>query len=145
MWSRSQNSRSFSVKRQSEKKLRRLIWRRRRDETTPHTSILFTNVFITLSISALGLIFLLYSSYSRSRYLCTVDLPFFLSVCFLRKLWLLIGRRNEKEKKWECTDIEIQRHVVRSILAFLDCFSRGTSNHRLIKVNTSLIHTCLFC
>ncbi|VVA89937.1 unnamed protein product [Arabis nemorensis] len=47
-------------------------------------------------------------------------------------------RRNEKEKKkWECTDIEIQRHVVRSILAFLDCFSRGTSNHRLIKDSVS--------
>ncbi|KAL1188818.1 BTB/POZ domain-containing protein [Cardamine amara subsp. amara] len=40
---------------------------------------------------------------------------------------------DEKEKKWTCTDIEIQRHVVKSISAFLDCFSRATANNRLIK------------
>ncbi|XP_010475090.1 PREDICTED: BTB/POZ domain-containing protein At1g04390 [Camelina sativa] len=38
---------------------------------------------------------------------------------------------DEKGKKWKCTDIEIQRHVVKSISAFLDCFSRATSNNRL--------------
>ncbi|ESQ36487.1 hypothetical protein EUTSA_v10006788mg [Eutrema salsugineum] len=43
----------------------------------------------------------------------------------------------DKEKKWECTDIEIQRHVVRSISAFLDCFSRATANNRLIKDSIS--------
>ncbi|CAF1923681.1 BTB/POZ domain-containing protein At1g04390 isoform X1 [Brassica napus] len=50
---------------------------------------------------------------------------------------------DEKEKKWECTDIEIQRHVVRSISAFLDCFSRATANHRLIKDSISDIARAL--
>ncbi|KFK42779.1 hypothetical protein AALP_AA1G038200 [Arabis alpina] len=50
---------------------------------------------------------------------------------------------DEKEKKWECTDIEIQRHVVKSISAFLDCFSKGTSNHRLIKDSVSDIAKAL--
>ncbi|AAB70453.1 F19P19.16 [Arabidopsis thaliana] len=44
---------------------------------------------------------------------------------------------DEKEKKWKCTDIEIQRHVVKSISAFLDCFSRATANNRLIKDSIS--------
>ncbi|XP_023645948.1 BTB/POZ domain-containing protein At1g04390 [Capsella rubella] len=44
---------------------------------------------------------------------------------------------DEKEKKWKCTDIEIQRHVVKSISAFLDCFSRATAHNRLIKDSIS--------
>ncbi|KAF8111682.1 hypothetical protein N665_0073s0040 [Sinapis alba] len=50
---------------------------------------------------------------------------------------------DEKEKKWECTDVEIQRHVVRSVSAFLDCFSRATANHRLIKDSISDIARAL--
>ncbi|XVE52868.1 hypothetical protein DITRI_Ditri02bG0159100 [Diplodiscus trichospermus] len=40
---------------------------------------------------------------------------------------------DDKERKWKCTDIEIQRHVVRSLSAFLDSTSGHASNHRLLK------------
>ncbi|XP_021288391.1 BTB/POZ domain-containing protein At1g04390 [Herrania umbratica] len=40
---------------------------------------------------------------------------------------------DDKEKKWQCTDIEIQRHVIRSLAAFLDCISGDASHHRLLK------------
>ena len=35
-----------------------------------------------------------------------------------------------------CTDIEVQRHVVRSIAAFLDSISGDTLQHPLVKVFT---------
>lgn len=38
-----------------------------------------------------------------------------------------------KELNWKCTDIEIQRHVVRSIAAFLDSVSAETLQHPLFK------------
>ncbi|XP_021603154.1 BTB/POZ domain-containing protein At1g04390 isoform X8 [Manihot esculenta] len=38
-----------------------------------------------------------------------------------------------KESKWQCTDIEIQRHVIRSISSFLDCISGDTTHHPLVK------------
>lgn len=40
-----------------------------------------------------------------------------------------------KESKWQCTDIEIQRHVIRSISSFLDCISGDTTHHPLVKVS----------
>ncbi|EOY13801.1 BTB/POZ domain-containing protein, putative isoform 1 [Theobroma cacao] len=40
---------------------------------------------------------------------------------------------DDKEKKWQCTNIEIQRHVIRSLAAFLDCISGDASHHRLLK------------
>lgn len=47
--------------------------------------------------------------------------------------------------KWKCTDIEIQRHVVRSIAAFLDSVSAETLQNPLFKVflfsNYLLIYT----
>lgn len=52
---------------------------------------------------------------------------------------LSLGTRfsDNKEKRWQCTDMEIQRHVVRSIVAFLDCISGDTSNHPLVKDSIS--------
>ncbi|CAK9157782.1 unnamed protein product [Ilex paraguariensis] len=48
---------------------------------------------------------------------------------------LNIGFRccDDKGRKWHCTDIEMQRLVVRSIDAFLDCISSETSQHPLVK------------
>ncbi|KAK0592630.1 hypothetical protein LWI29_022528 [Acer saccharum] len=48
---------------------------------------------------------------------------------------LSLGTRyyDEKELKWKCTDIEIQRHVVRSIAAFLDSVLGDTVHHPLVK------------
>ncbi|XP_071730305.1 BTB/POZ domain-containing protein At1g04390-like [Rutidosis leptorrhynchoides] len=42
-------------------------------------------------------------------------------------------RNDEGGRKWCCTDVETQRHVVRSIDAFLDCISSETSQHPLVK------------
>lgn len=45
-----------------------------------------------------------------------------------------LGLRNDEGgRKWCCTDVETQRHVVRSIDAFLDCISSETSQHPLVK------------
>uniref|UniRef100_A0A6M2F225 At1g04390 ARM repeat domain-containing protein n=1 Tax=Populus davidiana TaxID=266767 RepID=A0A6M2F225_9ROSI len=38
-----------------------------------------------------------------------------------------------KEWKWKCTDIEIQRHVVRSISSFIESASPDTLHHPLVK------------
>ncbi|XP_021644758.2 BTB/POZ domain-containing protein At1g04390 isoform X2 [Hevea brasiliensis] len=48
---------------------------------------------------------------------------------------LSLGTRvyDGKESKWQCTDIEIQRHVIRSIASFLDCISGDTLQHPLVK------------
>lgn len=43
-------------------------------------------------------------------------------------------RNDEGGRRWCCTDVETQRHVVRSIDAFLDCISSDTSQHPLVKV-----------
>ncbi|KAK8542817.1 hypothetical protein V6N13_136636 [Hibiscus sabdariffa] len=40
---------------------------------------------------------------------------------------------DDKDRKWKCTDLEIQKHVVRSLAAFLDSSSGPASNHRLLK------------
>lgn len=40
---------------------------------------------------------------------------------------------DEKGRKWQSTDVEIQRLVLRSISAFLDYVSAQTSNHPLVK------------
>ncbi|KAE8733663.1 hypothetical protein F3Y22_tig00001120pilonHSYRG00349 [Hibiscus syriacus] len=40
---------------------------------------------------------------------------------------------DDKDRKWKCTDLEIQKHVVRSLAAFLDSSSGASSNHRLLK------------
>ncbi|XP_030962752.1 BTB/POZ domain-containing protein At1g04390 isoform X3 [Quercus lobata] len=40
---------------------------------------------------------------------------------------------DDKTRKWMCTDIEVQRHVVRSIAAFLDSISGDTLHHPLVK------------
>ncbi|KAL8239140.1 hypothetical protein R6Q59_015707 [Mikania micrantha] len=45
-----------------------------------------------------------------------------------------LGLRNEEGgRRWSCTDVETQRHVVRSIEAFLDCMSSDMSSHPLVK------------
>jgi hypothetical protein len=50
-------------------------------------------------------------------------------------LCLKIDRYSEgKEWKWKCTDIEIQRHVVRSISSFIESASPDTLHHPLVKV-----------
>ncbi|KAJ4726629.1 BTB/POZ domain-containing protein [Melia azedarach] len=48
-------------------------------------------------------------------------------------LSLGISYYDGKELKWKCTDIEIQRHVIRSIAAFLDSISRGMVQHSFVK------------
>ncbi|KAL1064050.1 hypothetical protein V6Z11_D13G184800 [Gossypium hirsutum] len=40
---------------------------------------------------------------------------------------------DDKERKWKCTDLEIQKHVVRSLAAFLDSSSGHASTYRLLK------------
>ncbi|KAB1995732.1 hypothetical protein ES319_D13G180600v1 [Gossypium barbadense] len=40
---------------------------------------------------------------------------------------------DDKERKWKCTDLEIQKHVVRSLAAFLDSSSGDASTYRLLK------------
>ena len=74
-------------------------------------------LLFTLNLSMFNLLFSLFEFVSWENFGCWL-----VRVC------------DEKEKKWKCTDIEIQRHVVKSISAFLDCFSRATANNRLIKV-----------
>ncbi|WCJ36997.1 BTB/POZ domain-containing protein At1g04390 [Euphorbia peplus] len=48
---------------------------------------------------------------------------------------LSLGSRfyDGNEFKWQCSDIEIQRHVVRSIASFLDCVSADIVYHPLVK------------
>uniref|UniRef100_A0A2P2KLU7 BTB/POZ domain-containing protein At1g04390 isoform X2 n=1 Tax=Rhizophora mucronata TaxID=61149 RepID=A0A2P2KLU7_RHIMU len=48
---------------------------------------------------------------------------------------LKLGHRcyDDKEAKWQCTDIEIQRHVLRSIASFLTCISGDNLKHPLVK------------
>jgi hypothetical protein len=41
---------------------------------------------------------------------------------------------DDNTRKWQSMDIEIQRHVVRSIAAFLDSISGDTIHHPLVKV-----------
>ncbi|CAL2253303.1 unnamed protein product [Prunus armeniaca] len=52
---------------------------------------------------------------------------------------LSLGNRfcGDKAKKWQCKDIEIQRHVVHSIAAFLDYISGDTLHHPLVKASVS--------
>ncbi|XP_021819201.1 BTB/POZ domain-containing protein At1g04390 isoform X5 [Prunus avium] len=52
---------------------------------------------------------------------------------------LSLGNRfcGDKAKKWQCMDIEIQRHVVHSIAAFLDYISGDTLHHPLVKASVS--------
>ncbi|XP_050221783.1 BTB/POZ domain-containing protein At1g04390 [Mercurialis annua] len=38
-----------------------------------------------------------------------------------------------KEWKWQCADIEIQKHVIRSIASFLDCVSGDIVHNSLVK------------
>ncbi|KAM3732168.1 hypothetical protein ACB098_11G040100 [Castanea mollissima] len=48
---------------------------------------------------------------------------------------LNLGTRSydDKTRKWMSTDIEVQRHVVRTIAAFLDSISGDTLHHPLVK------------
>ncbi|KAF5774008.1 putative chromatin remodeling & transcription regulator BTB-POZ family [Helianthus annuus] len=47
---------------------------------------------------------------------------------------LALGLRNEEGgRRWSCTDVETQRHVVRTIDAFLECISSDMSLHPLVK------------
>ncbi|KAL4598464.1 hypothetical protein ACB092_11G061400 [Castanea dentata] len=52
---------------------------------------------------------------------------------------LNLGTRSydDKTRKWMSTDIEVQRHVVRSIAAFLDSISGDTLHHPLVKSSKS--------
>ncbi|KAL0306141.1 UNVERIFIED_CONTAM: BTB/POZ domain-containing protein [Sesamum radiatum] len=43
-------------------------------------------------------------------------------------------RSSESRGKWQCPDIEIQRLVLRSVDAFLDCISTETLQYPLVKV-----------
>lgn len=47
---------------------------------------------------------------------------------------------NNREHKWQCKDIEIQRLVVRSLDAFLDGTTSETSQHQLVKVFKNLLY-----
>jgi hypothetical protein len=59
----------------------------------------------------------------------------FLGFAYESILCLKIDRYSEgKEWKWKCTDIEIQRHVVRSISSFIESASPDTLHHPLVKV-----------
>ncbi|KAJ4980864.1 hypothetical protein NE237_031701 [Protea cynaroides] len=40
---------------------------------------------------------------------------------------------DNRERKWRCTDVEIQRLALRSISAFVDCISPETSEHTIVK------------
>lgn len=55
------------------------------------------------------------------------------------ELVMLIATRNcrswEKKEKWNCSDIEIQRQVLRSIDAFLECINSETLQYPLVKVH----------
>ncbi|KAL0443180.1 UNVERIFIED_CONTAM: BTB/POZ domain-containing protein [Sesamum latifolium] len=42
-------------------------------------------------------------------------------------------RSSESRRKWQCSDIEIQRLVLRSVDAFLDCISTETLQYPLVK------------
>ncbi|XP_076887955.1 BTB/POZ domain-containing protein At1g04390-like [Bidens hawaiensis] len=45
-----------------------------------------------------------------------------------------LGLRNEEGgRRWSCTDVETQRHVVRTIDAFLECITPDMSLHPLVK------------
>ncbi|PON77194.1 Voltage dependent potassium channel [Parasponia andersonii] len=50
---------------------------------------------------------------------------------------LNLGTRSNEEhgSKWQCTDIQIQRHVVRSISAFLDSVSGDSLHQSLLKAS----------
>ncbi|RXH98478.1 hypothetical protein DVH24_010803 [Malus domestica] len=50
---------------------------------------------------------------------------------------LNLGTRinHDKVKKWQCVDIEIQRHVLHSIAAFLDSVSGDTRHHPHVKAS----------
>ncbi|XP_062168768.1 BTB/POZ domain-containing protein At1g04390 isoform X2 [Alnus glutinosa] len=52
---------------------------------------------------------------------------------------LNLGTRfyDDNTRKWQSMDIEIQRHVVRSIAAFLDSISGDTIHHPLVKDSVS--------
>ncbi|RVX02935.1 hypothetical protein CK203_023142 [Vitis vinifera] len=45
---------------------------------------------------------------------------------------------DDKERKWRCGDIEMQKHVVHSISAFLGCISAYTCQHPLVKGGKNL-------
>ncbi|RVW42258.1 hypothetical protein CK203_096547 [Vitis vinifera] len=42
---------------------------------------------------------------------------------------------DDKERKWRCGDIEMQKHVVHSISAFLGCISAYTCQHPLVNIH----------
>ncbi|CBI21784.3 unnamed protein product, partial [Vitis vinifera] len=45
---------------------------------------------------------------------------------------------DDKERKWRCPDIEMQKHVLHSIGAFLGFISADTCQHPLVKMPVSL-------
>lgn len=58
--------------------------------------------------------------------------------------WVYFCSRSYSENrktKWECKDIEIQRHVLRSIAAFLDGVTRETRHDPLVKVSIETMYT----
>lgn len=50
---------------------------------------------------------------------------------------------NKKGHNWSCTDLEIQRLVIRSIDAFLDCISSETARNPLVKVCNDKWRRCM--
>ncbi|XP_048425761.1 BTB/POZ domain-containing protein At1g04390 isoform X4 [Pyrus x bretschneideri] len=52
---------------------------------------------------------------------------------------LNLGTRinHDKVKKWQCVDMEIQRHVLQSIASFLDSVSGDTRHHPLVKASVA--------
>ncbi|XP_068654647.1 BTB/POZ domain-containing protein At1g04390 [Aristolochia californica] len=41
--------------------------------------------------------------------------------------------QDNKGRRWECTNVEVQGHVVRSIASFLECISSDLLRHQLVK------------
>ncbi|KAG9439597.1 hypothetical protein H6P81_019762 [Aristolochia fimbriata] len=42
-------------------------------------------------------------------------------------------RHDSEGRRWECTNVEVQGHVVRSIASFLECISSDLLRHQLVK------------
>ncbi|XP_042477288.1 BTB/POZ domain-containing protein At1g04390 isoform X2 [Macadamia integrifolia] len=72
---------------------------------------------------------------------CLSDHALTLHQRLYQALNLGIKSYNNRERKWRCADVEIQRLALRSISAFLDCISSETSELTIVKdsINDMLV------